>query len=390
MRPWRRDDRAFALNPDMEVQGARLHAKQHLCDWTNLDEDTSRLLSAVRSGRLASVSFAMFSLSASAEDHFRCATRFAELQPAFPALWNGRAYGHDRIRVAYVSSDFNEHPVAALIVGLLRHHDRRHFEVVAISTSPGDDFGTARAGQKFVRPLHRCCREKRSGNCGVYPKRRDRCRHRLERTDHRQSAGMFARRPAPIQVNYLGYAGTIGAGYIDYILADPIVVPPEDFPFFSEKVVWLPDSFMISDNGREIGRTPSRGECGLPDTGFVFCCFNGRYKIAPDMFRIWMNLLRAVDNSVLWISEPNADCQGKPLARGRRSTGSRRSGWFSRRASPAKPIIWRATDKPTCFWIRLPYNAHSTANDALWAGLPVLTVLGSAFPGRVAASLLVR
>lgn len=380
-------DRAFALNPDMEVQGARLHAKQHLCDWTNLDEDTARLLSAVRSGRLASVPFAMLSLTASPEDHFRCATRFAESQPAFPALCEGAFYGHDRIRIAYVSSDFNEHPVAAHILGLLRHHDRRRFEVVAISTSPGDGSELREqvksSSDRFIDAASTSDQEIaefiRSGEIDVAVDLNG------PTTGSRQ--GVFARRPAPIQVSYLGYAGTIGAGYIDYILADPIVVPPEDFPFFSEKVVWLPDSFLISDNEREIGRTPSRGECGLPDTGFVFCCFNGAYKITPDMFRIWMNLLRTVDKSVLWISEPN------PTAKANLWREAAHYGVAQERLVFAPRVAGKADHlarhrQADLFLDTTPYNAHSTANDALWAGLPVLTVMGSAFPGRVAASLL--
>jgi protein O-GlcNAc transferase len=382
-------DRALALNPDLEAQGARLHAKQHICDWRNLDADTSRLLSAVRSGRLASVPLAMFSLSASPEDHFRCAARFAASHPAFPESGDGGFYGHDRIRVAYVSSDFNEHPVAAHILGLLRGHDRQRFEVVAISTSPGDgsdlreriknssdrfvDVAATKSDQEIAESI-------RSAEIDIAVD--------LNGPTAGSRQGILARRPAPIQVNYLGYAGTIGAGYLDYILADPIAVPAQDFPFFSEKVVWLPDSFLISDNQREIAaRTPSRGECGLPDSGFVFCCFNGAYKIASDVFRVWMNLLRTVDNSVLWLSDTNATAKANLWREAAQFGVAQQRLIFAPRVAGKADHLARHR-QADLFLDTTPYNAHSTANDALWAGLPVLTVLGSAFPGRVAASLL--
>jgi protein O-GlcNAc transferase len=330
----------------------------------------------------------MFALSASPEDHFRCAVRYAGSHPAFPALWTGERYGHVRIRVAYLSSDFREHPVAAQVLGLLRRHDRARFEITAIST--GSDDGSelrqriAASSDRFVDAARTSDQEVaeliRQAEIDVAVD--------LNGLTAGGRLGILARRPAPIQVNYLGYAGTIGAGHIDYVLADSVVVPPTEFPFYSEKVVWLPDSFLVSDDQREVAdRTPTRGECGLPETGFVFCGFNGTYKIAPDVFRAWMRLLQAVEGSVLWLSEASATAKAN-LQREAAQCGiaSERLVFAPRLASTADHLArHRQAD---LFVDTAPYNAHSTAGDALWTGLPVLTLQGSAFPGRVAASLL--
>jgi predicted O-linked N-acetylglucosamine transferase (SPINDLY family) len=205
-------------------------------------------------------------------------------------------------------------------------------------------------------------------------------------TDSR--SGIFAERPAPVQVNYLGYAGTMGAQYIDYILADRFVIPEGRQGSYSENVVYLPDSFMANDSKRKISeRSPRRSECNLPETGFVFCSFNNSYKIGPQIFDIWMRLLRKLDNSVLWLSNTTET-----------AIGNLRREAQCRGVDPGRlvfaPQVHRNEDHlarhklADLFLDTLPYNAHTTASDALWAGLPVLTCLGETFAGRVAASLL--
>ncbi|MGH9579284.1 MAG: hypothetical protein ACRD3R_17735, partial [Terriglobales bacterium] len=203
----------------------------------------------------------------------------------------------------------------------------------------------------------------------------------------RPRQGVFGLRACPVQVNYLGFPGTIGAGYIDYIIADSQVIPPEQKAFYTEKVVYLPDTYQVNDSRRRIAeRMPTRAEAGLPDSGFVFCCFNNNYKITPDMFDIWMRLLNKVPGSVLWLLEDNA-----AASRNLRREAEAR-GVASERLVFAKVIRLdehlarhRLAD---LFLDTLPYNAHTTGSDALWAGLPLLTCQGTTFPGRVAASLL--
>jgi protein O-GlcNAc transferase len=199
---------------------------------------------------------------------------------------------------------------------------------------------------------------------------------------------VFARRPAPIQVNYLGYPGTMGASYIDYILADSTIIPEDQCAFYDERVVWLPGSYQVNDDRRAISaNTPTRAECGLPDTGFVYCCFNNTYKIAPAMFDIWMRLLRAVEGSVLWLRRSDAAASANLRREAeRRGVAAERLIFAERVALMADHLArYRQAD---LFLDTLPYNAHTTASDALSAGVPVLTCLGSTFAGRVAASVL--
>jgi predicted O-linked N-acetylglucosamine transferase (SPINDLY family) len=198
----------------------------------------------------------------------------------------------------------------------------------------------------------------------------------------------MARRPAPIQVHYIGYAGTLGTNFMDYILADSTVIPKEHRAFYTEQVVWLPDSFLASDDRRTISTlTPSRFECGLPEDRFVFCSFNNSYKFSPKVFELWMRLLHATSKSVLWLSEGHADA----MANLRRE--AERYGVCSQRLIFAPKVADNGDHlarqrQADLFLDTLPYNAHTTASDALWAGLPVLTCLGETFAGRVAASLL--
>jgi protein O-GlcNAc transferase len=382
-------DRAFALKPDLDfLRGARLHAKQHICEWADLEAETSRLVSRIAAGQLPSVPFALFALSASPEVHFRCAVRYAASHPTFPMLWRGERYGHERIRVAYLSSDFREHPVAAQILGLLRRHDRTRFEITAISTGPDD---SSELRQRIAASSDHFIDAARMSDQKIAELIRQAeidVAVDLNGLTAGGRLGILARRPAAIQVGYLGYAGTIGAGQIDYILADAVAVPSSEFSFFSEKVVWLPGSFWVSDDQREIAkRTPTRGECGLPESGFVFCGFNGTYKITPAVFGAWMRLLQAIEGSVLWLSETSGTAKANLWREaGQCGIAPERLIFAPRLASAAEHLArHRQAD---LFLDTTPYGAHSTASDALWSGLPVLTIRSSAFPGRVAASLL--
>jgi protein O-GlcNAc transferase len=199
---------------------------------------------------------------------------------------------------------------------------------------------------------------------------------------------VFARRAAPIQVNYLGYSGTMGTKYIDYIIADRFVIPENKRELYMEKVIHLPNSFMGNDSKRQIAdRIPSRSECGLPETGFVFCSFNQSYKIIPAIFDIWMRLLNQLNNSVLWLSDTN-EAAIRNLKREAQNRGVDPGRViFAKRVALNEDHLARHR-LADLFLDTLPYNAHSTASDALWAGLPVLTCRGETFAGRVAASLL--
>jgi predicted O-linked N-acetylglucosamine transferase (SPINDLY family) len=199
---------------------------------------------------------------------------------------------------------------------------------------------------------------------------------------------IFDLRPAPIQVNYLGYPGTMGASYVDYIIADRIAIPEEKRGCYLEKVVYLPDSFMGSDSERKISeRLPRRLESNLPEAGFVFCSFNNSYKIVPQIFDLWMRILRQVENSVLWLSNTN-ETAIRNLRREAQNRGVDPSRLVFAQRLPLNEDHLARLRLADLFLDTLPYNAHTTASDALWAGLPVLTCLGETLAGRVAGSLL--
>jgi protein O-GlcNAc transferase len=384
--------RAAALDPKLgraEVLRAPLFlSKLRICDWTNYRDEAEQLLSMIRTNKPLSVPFAALLLPCSPAEQLQCARRYVQDQPAPPPpLWRGEIYSHDRIRVAYLSADFREHATSHLAAGLFEQHDRSRFEITALSF--GDDDHSA-IRRRVVAAFEHFVDVRAKGDQQIAEEMR-----RLEidiavdlmgfTKNHRP--GVLARRPAPIQVNYLGYPGTMGAPYIDYIIADGTVIPEEDEACYAERVVRLPGTYQVNDAKRPIGASaPSRQDCGLPDNAFVFCCFNNTLKLNPDVFGIWMRLLEAVDNSVLWLLEGSATASANLRAAAeRRGVAARRLIIAGKTSLPEHLARQRQAD---LFLDTLPCNAHTTASDALWAGLPVLTQMGAAFPGRVAASLL--
>jgi len=384
--------RATALDPKLhraDVLRAPLFlSKLRICDWTNYRDEAAQLLSMIRANAPLNVPFAALFLPCSPAEQLQCARRYVEDQPAPPPpLWRGEIYSHERIRVAYLSADFREHATSHLAAGLFEQHDRSRFEVTALSFGEDDNSAMRRrvvaAFEHFIDVRAKSDQEIAELMC------------RLEidiavdlmgfTKDNR--CGVPARRPAPIQVNFLGYPGTTGAAFIDYIIADATVIPEEHDACYAERVVRLPGSYQANDNKRPIAAaTPSRRDCGLPDDSFVFCCFNNTQKLNPDMFDIWMRVLQVVDDSVLWLLEGSATASANLRAAAeRRGVAARRLIFAAKASLPEHLARQRQAD---LFLDTLPCNAHTTASDALWAGLPVLTQMGAAFPGRVAASLL--
>ena len=385
-------DRALSAEPEGAFfEGARLYAKMHLCDWSDLDAERARLLQSVRNG-IPQSPFALLSVSSSPADQLRCAKSRNEAASVVidQPLSLGDRRTHDRIRVAYLSSNFCDHPVAHLAVGLFENHDKSRFEVTGISFGPRQN---SIIQQRIRTAFERFVEVQYESDEGVA-----RLVRRLEidiavdlmgfTEDSRVTLSVLGRRPAPLQVSYLGYAGTSGADYIDYIIADPTVIPSEHVEFYSEKVVWLPNSYQANDNRRHVSEfTPERCELGLPERGFVFCCFNNMYKLTPEIFDVWMRLLRATEGSVLWLARGNEKASGNLQTEAvKRGVSPERLIFAAREENLADHLA--RLRRADLFLDTLPFNAHTTASDALWAGLPVLTCLGSAFPGRVAASLL--
>jgi predicted O-linked N-acetylglucosamine transferase (SPINDLY family) len=380
----------LSVKPDYDyARGGLLRAQMQCCEWAEYDESTAQTSEDIRSGKRADTPFNFLAVSESAADQLKCSQTFvADKYPAAAQpVWRGERYRHDKIRVAYLSADLRDHAVAHLIAGLFEAHDRTRFDIAAISFGPDpNDEMRARLRAAFNRFID--VREKSDQDIALLLRELEiDIAVDLQGFTKHCRPGIVAHRAAPVQVNYLGYPGTMGAPYIDYILGDQHVIPPEHQSYYTEKVVYLPECYQPNDSKRRIAaRTPTRAELGLPEEGFVFCCFNNNHKINPPVFDVWARLLNKVQGSVLWLLEDN-----KIVARNLRQEAERR-GIAPRRVIFAPRVKMeehlarqRLAD---LFLDTLPYNAHVTASDALWVGLPVVTRLGGAFAGRVAASLL--
>ena len=378
----------LARYPDSAyAAGSQLRAQLRCCDWRD-HHAAARIAAAIAAGKPADDPYSLLLHSADANLQLRCAARYAAREfPAAEPIWRGERYRHHRIRVAYLAAEFFDHATSFLMAGLFEQHDRDRFEVSGISFGPSTEDATQRrlraAFDRFIDVTSHTDREValllRELEIDIAVD--------LKGYTGDNRTGIFANRGAPLQVNYLGYPGTTGADYIDYILADRFVIPPELEPQFSERVVRLPDSYQVNDARRTIDQhTPTRAEVGLPQTGFVFCCFNNSYKIAPAVFDIWMRLLQAIKGSVLWLLEDNTAATGNLRREAEhRGVAPERLVFASRLPQSAHLARHRLAD---LFLDTLPVNAHTTASDALWAGLPLLTCTGNTFAGRVATSLL--
>jgi predicted O-linked N-acetylglucosamine transferase (SPINDLY family) len=295
----------------------------------------------------------------------------------------------ERIRLGYFSANFNDHAVAHLMQEVLRTHDKTRFETFAFACHrKADDAVTQRLRPAFEHYFD--IRDLADEDAAALA-RRNEIDIVVDLTGHTDEArtGVFAHRAAPIQVNYLGFPGTLGLDYIDYILADAFVIPGSQQRFYAENVVYLPDTYLATSHAglAPADAMPVRRDAGLPDDAIVFCCFNAVQKISPEVFDIWMRILHRVQGSVLWLSEPNAIASDNLRREAtRRGIDPARLVFAAR--SPAVAAHLARCRLADLFLDTLPYNAHTTAADALWAGVPVLTRIGTTFAGRVAASLL--
>ena len=381
-------ERALAVAPDNSSAFEGLaNSALACCDWPRVAEIAAKLPDHIAARRHV---FDPLLLMRYADDPallLRCAQDFAAAEAARPAMRTDHRGAHEKIRLGYLSTDFNNHAVASLVAELFEIHDRSRFEVFGFSL--GRDDGSAMR-QRLVKAFDRFD-DLRTRSDAEAAELIDRLEIDIavDLNGHTRGArpGILARRPAPIQVNFIGYPGTMGVDFVDYIVVDPIVVPPDQQPFFTERLVHLPDCYQVNDTKRPVAvRAPTRREAGLPDEGFVFCCFNQTQKIMAPMFDIWMRLLHGVPGSVLWLLRSNetveANLRREAAARG--VTPER--VLFAGKVSPPDHLArQRLAD---LFLDTLPYNAHTTASDALWVGLPVLTCRGRTFAARVAASIL--
>lgn len=382
-------EKAVTLEPSRHaLKSNLLHLKIMMalkdCDWASADAIATTLPGLIAAGESVPP---MMLLSLDGDERLQLeAARnlVAERYPDLPPLWKGERWRHDRIRLAYISSDFGEHPVGAQIAQLIECHDRSCFEVIAFSTGPHDGSALRRRLKAGFEHFHDLWGQSAQQIAAFIHAQEIDVLVELNGHTQRGSLDILRRRPAPVQASWLGYAGTSGAPFIDYLIADRIVAP--DQHAFSEKLEYLPGTFFVTDTTRVIGTCPSRAEAGLPEDGFVFCGFNHVMKLGSESFARWMRILAQVPGSVLWLREPEETAKANlRRAASRHGIAPERLVFAGR--VPAEVHLARHT-LAGLFLDILPYNAHATATDALWAGLPVLTCARGCFAGRVAASLL--
>ena len=380
--------RLLAIAPDFpNVPGNVALARAYACDWTHFEDDQTRIRTALAAGRSAISPHGSTLILDDPAAQLACAKRWVadRCPPTAMPLWRGEIYRHEKVRVAYVSADFHAHATAFLIAGVLEQHDRNRFDISLISFSP-DDQSDMRA--RLLRNGRFVDVSGKSDLEAATLMRQIEIDIAVDLKGFTEGSrpGIFAYRPAPLQVNYLAHPGTMGAPYMDYIVADRIIIPPEHRSFYTENIVDLPDCYQANDDKRVVPeKVPTRAEAGLPERGFVFACFNNSYKITPRVFDVWMRLLESIDGSVLWLLDDN------PYATANLKREAESRGVFAGRLVFAPRMkfedhLARHT-LADLFLDTLPCNAHTTASDALWMGLPVLTVPGPTFAGRVAASI---
>ena len=381
--------KALSLNPDhADAFGQKINQEAQICNWTEVAREETPLKSWGIIGKSAPP-FAFLSFEDAPERHRLRSENFAYDKFSQIRRWTSdRPFDiPERLRIAYFSADFHNFPGMYLMAGMLEQHDRTKFEVYAFSYGPKKNDEMRKrivtAVDHFVdiqsMPRDMVCKLVREKDIHIAIHRNGYTRN--ERTD------LFASGLAPVQVNYLGYPGTLGADFIDYLVADPVIIPEDKRQYYSEQIIYLPYSYQPNDNTRSMSKKVlKRKDMGLPNKGFVFCCFNKGSKISPSEFNIWMRLLDKVDGSILWLLKSNkwAEQNLKQEAEKRGISGTRLI--FAERLPHAEHLTRHKL--ADLFLDTFNYNAHTTASDALWAGLPLVTKLGESFAARVAGSLL--
>jgi protein O-GlcNAc transferase len=396
-------ERLIAVRPDYAyARGSLFHLRMHAGEWQHLAEERAALDHGVRQGKRVVEPYVYQGISSSPSDLLASARIYTQdryppapgpapapapvAAPASVPLSDAHRTPEGKIRLGYLCGEFRAQATMYLAAGLFEHHDRTRFEVTGFDNSREDGSAMRRRVTAAFDKLVSIQSLSDSQAAQLIAAEEIDILINLNGYFGAHRMGVFARRPARLQVNYLGFPGSLGAGYIDYILADAEVIPPGEEPLYSESVVRLPGCYQINDATRPRPVPGSRAEHGLRETDFVFCHFNSSYKVTPEMFALWLRLLAAVPSSVLWILESNA----------RFAANLRRHAMLAG-VDPARLVFAPSLENSAhvsrlaladLFLDSLPYNAHTTASDALWAGLPLITCRGKAFAGRVAASLL--
>jgi protein O-GlcNAc transferase len=383
---------AYKRAPQLDLLlGNILQCKAMLCDWKDLSAQWKQAAKFINAGFLPCSPFVMLSGNDSLSESLATAQRYANRlvnSLDVPAFNPAPAESGKRLRIGYLSSDFRAHPVGYLTAGVIEQHNRQNVEVFGFAlTKPGDDEDARRICRSFdtLVDLSALCDTE-----AINVVRNAKLDIAIDLTGYTAGArpALYKSRVAPIQVGYYGYPGTMGSDFMDYLVADPTLIPSESRPFYTEKILYLPDCYLPNHAHHDVApHSGSRSEHGLPEQGFVFCCFNKPYKITPSVFESWMAILNAVPHSVLWLQSTDALVIAN-LQRAARKYGvrSERIIFAGRTPTLADHLArYRLAD---LFLDTYPYTAHTTGNDVLWVGLPLLGLSGETFSARVSESLL--
>jgi len=371
----------------------KMYEKLLICDWSNYEENVSKLKTKIVQGEIIGNPFAPLLTLDDPELQLKTSKALAnQIYPENNVLGQiVKRPKKEKIRIAYIASSFNQSSLTYLISGLFKFHDKKKFEVIGITfNSPKKD----KVHKNIEDDLSRLIDLTGKSDIEIAKY----CRN-LEldiaidlnglSTDMR--IGIFAYRIAPVQINFLGYPGTIGASYYDYIISDRNVIPKELEKFYSEKIIYLPDSYFVNSHhvlkvGKSIIDNSSLDKLGLPHDAFIFCCFNNSYKITPEIFDSWVRILKKVENSVLWLIVKN-ECTQNNLIKEAKARGLNSDRIiFTKFSSANNYLSW--FQYPDLFLDTFPYTSHTLSTDALWMGLPIITKIGKSFVSRVCASFL--
>jgi predicted O-linked N-acetylglucosamine transferase (SPINDLY family) len=371
------------------LAGMHFHAQLQCCDWRDYDSSAATLGDEVRRGMRVDTPHTFIAHSDSPALQRLCAQIYVadRCAPDAPPVARRTVPAHPRLKVAYLSSDFRDHAVAQLLVSVFEAHDKQRFETYAFSSGPND---ASELRQRLIRSFDRFIDVNAWSDHAIAMQMAEFGIHVAIDLGGHSSGGrtrVLSFRPAPLQMSFLGYPGTLGASYVDYLIADSIVVPPEQREHYTEQLIYLPDTFLPTEGPTAMAPVPTRAAAGLPDTGIVFCCFNAPHKISPAMFALWMRVLKSVPHSVLWLRDASQTATRNLSAEAARHGVDPGRLVFAAR-TPTRAEHYARFSLADLFLDTSPYNAHTTAAEALRLGVPVITYKGSTFAGRVAASLL--
>ena len=382
-------EEAYKINKNLDyLFGKIIHAKMNLNDWNGFDEQLKIITNGLKNNKKIIIPFQLLSLIDDPEKHKENSKLFAKnFVPVLSNNFKRKLINNNRIKIGYFSADLNSHAVSQLIYKMLRIHDKKKFQIYCYS------FGLKQKDEIHMNIKNYVNVYRDIGNIADHEAallaRKDEIDIAIDLQGYtgKQRAGIFVNRAAPIQINYLGYPGTMGAKFIDYIIADENLIPEKNQKFFSEKIIYMPDSYQVQDDELKAAEiTPSKTKLGLPEDCFIFCAINNNYKILPEVFNSWMKILEKVEKSVLWLLETNEIARDNLLKEAKlRKIGSERIV-FTKRI--AYDIYLSQLQHADLFLDTFVYNAGASASNALWVGVPVLTKEGLGYTARMASSLL--